>query len=111
MLSCFDLRERANFGKHPFGTRFTKLYVLNPVTLVRHDDHLCCDEEGEEAPTDLVIAIRARETARDLIRTPLLGPRQGHHRVALGIANRGESHGNAPQRSDHRDYQGDGTRP
>ena len=37
---------------------------------VSHNDHLYRDEEGEEAPTDLEIAIRARETARDLIGTP-----------------------------------------
>jgi len=37
---------------------------------VRHNGRLYRDEEGEEAPTDLEIAIRARETARDLIRTP-----------------------------------------
>ena len=34
---------------------------------VRHNGHLYRDEEGEEAPTDLEITIRARETARDLI--------------------------------------------
>ena len=37
---------------------------------VRHNGRLYRDEEGEEAPSDLEITIRARETARDLIRTP-----------------------------------------
>jgi hypothetical protein len=38
---------------------------------VRQNGHLYYDEEGEEAPSDLEITIRARETARDLIGTPL----------------------------------------
>jgi hypothetical protein len=37
---------------------------------VRHDGRLYRDEEGEEAPSDLEIANRARATARDLIRAP-----------------------------------------
>jgi hypothetical protein len=35
---------------------------------VRRNDHLYRDEEGEEAPTDLEITLRARETARNLIK-------------------------------------------
>jgi hypothetical protein len=37
---------------------------------IRHRDRLYRDEEGEEAPSDLEITVRARETARDLIETP-----------------------------------------
>jgi hypothetical protein len=37
---------------------------------VRHKNRLYRDQEGEDAPSDLEIAIRARETARDLIVTP-----------------------------------------
>jgi hypothetical protein len=37
---------------------------------VRYNGHLYRDEEGEEAPNDREIAIRARETARDLLGTP-----------------------------------------
>jgi len=37
---------------------------------VRYNGRLYRDEEGEEAPSDLEIAIRARETARDLVKTP-----------------------------------------
>ena len=36
---------------------------------VRHNGHLYHDDEGEEAPSDLEITIRAGETARDLIGT------------------------------------------